>query len=139
MAVVNGIPQIKAALARIFKRCGGGKVPNIVVGYTAAYALHVHENVEMKLKGEPRKSRGKGKPGRGKYWDPQGRAQAKFLEQPAREMGKKLGTLVGEKMKKGGTLEKALFAAGTILQGASQRLVPVDSGNLKGSAFTAIE
>lgn len=48
------------------------------VGYTATYAIYVHENVEMRGRGLPRPS------GKGNYWDPAGRGQAKFLEFPAR-------------------------------------------------------
>lgn len=54
------------------------------VGYTAAYAMFVHENVEMKLKGQPRPSTRAGT-SQGRYWDPQGRGQAKFLENAYRE------------------------------------------------------
>ena len=53
----------------------------VFVGYTSAYALYVHELVAMKLKGQPRKP---SPPHIGKYWDPQGSGQAKFLEEPAR-------------------------------------------------------
>lgn len=48
-----------------------------LVGFTAAYALFVHENMEQKLKGLPRSS------GRGVYWGPDG--QPKFLETPMKE------------------------------------------------------
>ena len=41
------------------------------VGYTAAYAVYVHENLEQTLKGEPRSG------GKGEYWD---NGQPKFLE-----------------------------------------------------------
>lgn len=44
----------------------------VEVGYSAAYAVWVHENLEQKLKGEPRPS------GLGKYWGPNG--QPKFLQ-----------------------------------------------------------
>jgi hypothetical protein len=44
------------------------------VGFGAAYALYIHENMEQKLKGEPRPS------GLGVYWGPSG--QPKFLEAP---------------------------------------------------------
>lgn len=44
----------------------------VEVGYTAAYALFVHENVGQVLAGQPRAS------GRGVYWGPHG--QPKFLE-----------------------------------------------------------
>lgn len=46
------------------------------VGFTAEYAVHVHENVEMKLKGKKRPS------GKGVYWGPKGEARylAKAIE-----------------------------------------------------------
>ena len=50
---------------------------SVEVGYTAEYAVYVHENLEMKLKGEPRAS------GRGVYWGPKG--ESKFLEKTIRE------------------------------------------------------
>lgn len=50
--------------------------PAVEVGFTAAYAVFVHENMEQTLKGQPRTS-GSGK---GRYWDPQGRAGPKFLQ-----------------------------------------------------------
>lgn len=53
----------------------------VEVGYTAAYAGYVHELVAMKLKGLPRPS------GRGLFWDPQGQAYAKFLEEPMNRLG----------------------------------------------------
>lgn len=42
------------------------------VGFSAAYAFYVHENMEMKWRGKPRRS------GIGVYWGPKG--EAKFLE-----------------------------------------------------------
>lgn len=50
----------------------------VTVGYTAAYALYVHEQVAEKLRGQPRPS------GRGMFWDPTPRAQSKFLEKALR-------------------------------------------------------
>lgn len=44
----------------------------VEVGFSAAYALFIHENMEQKLKGEARPS------GLGVYWGPNG--QPKFLE-----------------------------------------------------------
>lgn len=61
---------------------GSGFDTDVNVGYTAAYAVYVHEAVGMVLKGQPRT----GKNAHGRYWDPQGRAQAKFLEEPARRL-----------------------------------------------------
>lgn len=42
------------------------------VGFTARYAAWVHE-MPGTLKGQPRRG------GKGRYWDPQGKAQPKFL------------------------------------------------------------
>ena len=47
------------------------------VGYGAASALFIHENLEQKLKGKPRQS------GLGVYWGPQG--EPKFLERTVSE------------------------------------------------------
>lgn len=46
-------------------------VKAVEVGFTAAYAPFVHENMEQKLKGQPRPS------GKGVYWGPQG--EPRFL------------------------------------------------------------
>lgn len=52
--------------------------PNTVeVGYGAVYALAIHENMEQKLKGQPRPS------GLGDYWGPNG--EPKFLESALNE------------------------------------------------------
>ena len=56
------------------KRQGGTEV-----GFDAAYALYVHENMEQKLKGQPRPS------GLGTYWNPGG---PKFLERAVNEKAK---------------------------------------------------
>jgi len=63
----------------------------VEVGYTASYALFVHEKVGMVLRGQLRSP---SPPHQGRYWDPQGRAQAKFLETPARTMAPQLMTII---------------------------------------------
>lgn len=67
---------------------GSGFLTVVTVGYTAHYALIVHENVAMAGKGKPRPS------GLGNYWDPAGRGQAKFLEEPARTMASDLRKII---------------------------------------------
>lgn len=69
---------------------GSGFKTDVNVGYTASYAPYVHEAVGMKLKGLPRMGEGS----KGHYWDPQGRAQAKFLEEPFRRLEPKLIAIV---------------------------------------------
>lgn len=94
---------------------GAKKDPTVKVGYTAQYAIYVHENLEAN--------------------HPNG-GQAKFLEQPARELKPVLKTIIQNSMKRGSTMEQGMLLAGLHLQGESQKLVPVDTGNLKASAFT---
>jgi hypothetical protein len=89
----------------------------VVVGYTANYAVYVHERPAKHAPGK----------------------QMKFLEQPARELSPKMGGMLAESMSRGVTLLKSLYLVGLRLQRNSQQLVPVDTGNLRGGAFTARE
>jgi len=75
---------------------GSGWKAAAIVGYTAIYAVWVHEAVGMRLKGIPRQGEGHG----GRYWDPQGRAQAKFLEVPFRQLRDQFRAILVEEMKK---------------------------------------
>lgn len=71
--------------------------PEVYVGYTAAYAPFVHENVEMKWRGLPRD-----KPQGTVYWGPQPQAGAKFLERPAREHAEDIIAIVASYLEEGG-------------------------------------
>lgn len=75
------------------RKTGSGWGTAINVGYTAAYAIYVHENLEMKLKGQPRTPN---PPHKGRYWDPQGRGQSKFLEQPMRTEAKEMRKMIND-------------------------------------------
>ncbi len=66
------------------RHTGEGWNTVVTIGYTAAYALYVHENREIWPPGMRLKGQDRSKPHKGKYWDPQNRAQPKFLEDPAR-------------------------------------------------------
>jgi len=92
---------------------------SVAVGYTANYAIYVHEMVNAVFQ----------RPG----------AQAKFLEKPARELKNRLVKQIEKDLEKGIPMDQALFRAGLVLQRASQDIVPVDTGNLRASAFTRIE
>lgn len=154
----DGFKQLVDKLAKKAARSNKDDNVSVVVGFTANYALYVHERVEMKWKGLPRgqgfyvdddgvirfpsRVRETGRVGgkhRGFYWDPQGRAQAKFLEAPARELKDEFGRIVGEAAAKGATLATALLTAGYRLQREAMLRCPVDTGNLKASAFTRLE
>lgn len=134
MARVDGVKKLQRQLRKLRAQAGSSDRTSVAVGYTASYALYVHEAVEMKLKGLPRQP-----PGKGMYWDPQGRAQAKFLEAPFRQLAPELKRIIFKAVAGGATLLQGLFLAGLRVQRESQPLVPVDTGNLKGSAFTMKE
>jgi len=129
------VENLERLVAKLHKKAADAKVDgdaSVIVGYTANYALYVHENIQMKLQGQPRPA---GQPG--VYWGPKG--QAKFLEQPARTMRDELARIIREAKKKGSTLAQAFLLAGLRLQRESQQLVPVVTGNLRASAFTRLE
>lgn len=147
------LQNIEALRAKMRKIAGQYVEASVAVGYTAAYAVYVHENLEMKLKGisrDPRERQTKsGKhldtprdrktEPKGSFWDPQGQGQAKFLEAPARYLKSELAAIVVRWMKRKASMCMALYQAGLRLQAESQTLVPVDTGNLKSRAFTRIE
>lgn len=87
------VPVHTGALkASAFTRSQGqGFETRVAVGYTASYAIYVHEAVHMKLKGMRRLPN---PPNKGRYWDPQGRAKPKFLEDPIYENKGKFLTIV---------------------------------------------
>ena len=151
VAKVEGVERVLAKLRHLAKAYADSpnKVQDaVIVGYTAAYALYVHENREMKWRGFPRDrsirkegdiartgySAGSGK---GLFWGPQGRAG--FLLDVARELSRELGEIVAKGLKRGLKMVDALLLAGLRLQRESQLNVPVDTGNLKASAFTRVE
>lgn len=117
MAKVEGLSKVIAQIQTRLAKAKKDAKASVSVGYTAAYAIFVHENLQA------RHTKG----------------QAKYLEQPARQMRGELGDGIKADLKTGMTMSQALLRAGLRLQRASQKLVPVDTGNLKGSAFTRLD
>lgn len=89
----------------------------VLVGFSQKYAIYVHENMNAH--------------------HPVG--QAKFLEQPARELRNELGSIIETTFKQTGSVRKGLLLAGLRLQREAQLLTPVDTSALKASAWTAYE
>lgn len=162
MPELTHIKGVDAVLKKLAIKAGQNKSVTVVVGYTADYALGVHENIEMRGKGLPRSGGVKfagydtsgrrmvriiqgghggtaSGTGKGFFWDPQGQAQAKFLEQPAREKRREIVNIIREIVTNTGMWDEALVFAGLFLQRESQLLVPIDTGHLKASAFTKKE
>jgi len=61
--------------------------PAVEIGFSAAYAVFVHENLEQKLKGKPRPKSAGG----GTYWD---KGEPKFLENALLENQRKIFDIV---------------------------------------------
>ena len=119
MAKIQGLEKVIAKLRDLAARSRREDNASVSVGYTQNYALPVHENMEAV--------------------HPVG--QAKYLEQPARELSNDgtLGRIVAQAKLKGRTTAQSLVLAGLRLQRDSQQLVPVDTSALKNSAFTRLD
>lgn len=129
---IGGVEKVMARLETAKVRVGKNPKPQVAVGFAAKYALFVHEMKRGTLELRPRPH------GRGYYWDPQGMAAPKFLETPLRQLSPELKKMISDACKTGMPLEQALLLAGMRLQRESMLMVPVDTGYLKNSAFTAL-
>lgn len=116
MARIENLSALQATLRERAKEAKEANV-SVLVGFGTNYALYVHENLEAN--------------------HPVG--QAKFLEQPAREMQRDLADIVVEGMRKGIGMVKSLLLAGLRLQREAQIRCPVDTGAMRASAFTRLE
>jgi hypothetical protein len=146
---VEGIDRLVEALKRVARKylpsAGTVHGRSVIVGYTASYAVYVHENIEAahgqeyNTKHAQYHNRGKKK---GQLVTQKGpNQQAKFLEKPALELRNDgtLSSIFNDAIKGGTDFQQALYLSGLAIQWASQEIVPVDTGNLKGSAFTRKE
>lgn len=109
----NGIADLRAKLTSMVKK--GAK---LAIGYSADYAVMVHEDLEVHHK-------------------PPG--QAKFLSEPINLLRRDLQIFIRDELKMGKPLQKVLEDAGNKLLEFSKRLVPVDTGNLKNSGYVKVE
>jgi hypothetical protein len=88
----------------------------VEVGYKAPYAVFVEGNDRAKhLKG-----------------------QAHFLGQPAASLSQAMAIEAQQAIAEGASRREALLDAGDLLLGASQAVVPVDTGLLRDSGYVAI-
>lgn len=139
MTIKINISGVQKLLGRLRNEAIAAEIANkevVTTGYTASYAVYVHE-APMTLKGQKRP-----KPRKGLYWDPQGRATNKFLEKAARENITQVNSIINTVMSKtsnknmSGRMINAMILGALLIQRRGQKLVPVDTGNLKASAFT---
>ena len=138
MAKLEGLTK---HLAQLQKKAAAAKKDNdaaVAVGFSAAYALIVHENIEA-AHGAVYNEKWAADIAAGKKHSRGENQQAKFLEQPLRENRKKYAKLIADALKQGKTMAQALLIAGLALQRDSQKLTPVDKGFLRASAYTRLE
>lgn len=88
----------------------------LVIGFSAAYAIYVHENLEVVHTN----------------------GQAKFLETVLRRNRAYYAKIVADKIRQKKGLKFAMLAAGRAVLRDAQELVPVDTGNLKESGFVQV-
>lgn len=120
---INNLKESQRFLKQLkSKYSGQARVNSVIVGYTAAYALNVHENKKQQ---DNREARGETK----RQW--------KYLEKPARELSNsgEIKNIVNKAVGNGVKLEDALLLAGLRIQRESMKIVPIDTGNLRASAF----
>jgi hypothetical protein len=118
MPKIENLNRLMQKLDKLKAKGKDASNASVTVGFTQNYAAAVHENLEA-------------------HHDV---GQAKFLEQPARELNNngELSRLVSAAVKAGKTVEQGLLVAGLRIQREAQKLTPVDTGALKASAFTSI-
>ena len=117
MPQILGLKRLQSKLKKMGLESKAKDNCVVVVGYTQTYAVYVHENTKAN--------------------HPVG--QAKFLSGPADTMADEIATLVEKAVQAGVGVVSGLTLAGLRLQRESQKLVPVDTGALKNSAFTSLE
>lgn len=110
-----GVYNLEKVLTEFRKRRrnAADKLSTVKVGYSAPYALAVHERLDV--------------------FHPNG--QAKFLEQPIRTEEKKMAEIIRNRLRGGSNLYEAHRDAAKHLIKMSFPLVPVDTGRLLNSWF----
>jgi hypothetical protein len=117
VAKILGVEGLIAKLRQKAATARKNAAASVVVGFSQSYALPVHENLEA--------------------YHPVG--QAKFLEQPARQLRPVFADIIKRAVTAGKTMSQALLLAGLRLQREAMLLTPVDTGALRASAFTRLE
>lgn len=123
--VIEGKTRLMAKFKEMSLR--HGKSAEATVEYRSRYAVFVHENVQMKWAGLPRK----GKDHLGVYWGrPYSPGSSKFLEKACRRLAGQTAKTVARLLRQKRSLHDAVLAAAKDILAASNALVPIDSGKL---------
>lgn len=127
---ISGVKQLIDNLDKRYKKSVRENNQVLTLGYQAAYAIHVHENLQARHA-----------PGK----------QAKYLSDPAKRFRGQMRNIVRNAVRAGLPVNQAQLLALLLLQRESQKIVPVSgwdpvispprqgSGNLKGSVFIDVD
>lgn len=113
MARVDGLDKLRAALAVRAERARRDGRVRYEVGFTAVYALRIHEDLELR----------------------HANGQARFLSSAVTDLRARLGNIIADTLRKGGTMKDAQQRAGEVLLAEAKRRVPVDTGALRDSGY----
>lgn len=112
---VIGIEEVNRKLQALANRSKQKDAGSLVVGFSQNYAIYVHE-VPARHK-------------EGKQW--------KYLETVVRRLAPQIPRLVEATYLVTGSLYAGLLKAASRIQREAQEIVPIDTGALRASAFTA--
>lgn len=131
MATVKGLPGVLAGLRKITSRYKTDA--RIDVGFTAPYAIFIHEfsNPKTLGAGVPRPS------GIGEYWGPP-QFGPKYLESTLREFGGEARRIIREAVKGGKTVAQGMFYAAQMILRIAKSRVPVEHGELRDSGVAKV-
>jgi len=118
-AEIKGLDKLQKELRALSRKAKAGAREDVIVGFTQSYAIWVHE---IQARHKP-----------GKQW--------KYLESPARRLATtgELIRLIKTVYEKTNSLTSGMTLAGLRIQREAQEIVPIDTGALRASAFTAKE
>lgn len=157
---LNGVKGVLDKMQALTAKLSTDGNPHVIVGFTASYAMAVHERLgptlmkwkgfsrdprirRIEMGGDPDKARPRPRKREphGMFWDPQDKAGPKFLEAPAQQLRDEgeFTRIIMTALKSNQTVAQAMLQCGLRLQREAMLRVPVDTGNLKGSAFTRLE
>ncbi len=114
-ATISGTSKAKAELNALIAKSIKSDTEDVIVGFSQNYAIYVHENMEATHEV----------------------GGAKYLEKAYKRLAGEIPRLVGGIYKVTRSITKGLLVAGLRVQRDAQKLVPVDTGALKSSAYTA--
>ncbi len=115
MAITSSTFQKVAAQLYDFSRIHAPKV-NVTVGFTAAHATLVHEDLSRTYRN----------------------GEAKFLQKAINLNIADVDTIVEAELKAGKTMKQAMYKSGEFVLSDAQAIVPVDTGELRDSGFIRV-